>query len=372
MALAAHTASVWGHAHEDTLLRRLLDTAEASYDLSVSVRAARRARFDYLACAAVGAREAPAALGPAGRAAFGDLDDIHWPSMTHLGAIVWATAELAGAGDERLWLAAHMGYEMGGRLGLALGSEHRRYWHATATAGTVAAAVTAAFCIGADPVRAAAHALSVAGGSILCILEYTDTRVLHRDHAVASGLRCAELAELSAAEDALDHPRGFIAATGGSAAGLDGPRPRTVLEEVSFRRHATSGFNQAAVDVASEFEPTDVAAQAGEILLDVPDATAALAGISNPRTAREAWWSCQHAVAATLLGRDLAVCPVDDGAVSSLRARIRLRGGSPVSRLTLGGRVVERDRADPLSDADLAAKWRRLVPDIDPPLEMLA
>lgn len=372
MALAAHTASVWGHAHEDTLLRRLLDSAEASYDLSVSVRAARRARFDYLACAAAGAREAPAALGPAGRAAFGDLDDIHWPSMTHLGAIVWATAELAGAGDERLWLAAHMGYEIGGRLGLALGSEHRRYWHATATAGTVAAAVTAAFCIGADPVRAAAHALSVAGGSILCILEYTDTRVLHRDHAVASGLRCAELAELSAAEDTLEHPRGFIAATGGSAAGLDGPRPRTVLEEVSFRRHATSGFNQAAVDVASEFEPIDVAAQAGEILLDVPDATAALAGISNPRTAREAWWSCQHAVAATLLGRDLAVCAVDDSAVSSLRARIRLRGGSPVTRLTLGGRVVERERADPLSDADLVAKWRRLVPDLDPPLEMLA
>ncbi len=372
MALAAHTASVGRHGQDDTLLRRLLDVAEASYDPLVSVRAARRARFDYLACAAAGAHEAPAALGPAGRAAFGDLDDIHWPSLTHLGAIVWATADLAAADDERLWLAAHMGYEIGGRLGGALGSEHRRYWHATATAGTVAAAVTAAFCIGADPVRAAAHALSVAGGSILCILEYTDTRVLHRDHAVASGLRCAELAELSAAEDSLEHPRGFIAATGGDVAGLDGPRPRTVLEEVSFRRHATSGFNQAAVDAASEFASIEVGAQTGEILLDVPDATATLAGIGNPRSAGEAWWSCQHAVAATLLGRDLATCAADDAAVAHLRARIVLRGGSPVTRLTLGGRVVERDRAAELSDSDLIEKWRRLAPDLDPPTEMLA
>ena len=372
MAVAARSARRRRRGHRDTLLRRLVVAAEAAYDPGSSVHAARRARFDYLACATAGRRQAPAALGPAGCAAYGDLDDIHWPSMTHLGAIVWAASDQAVSTDDLRWKAAHMGYEVGGRLGLALGDEHRRYWHTTATAGTVAAAVAAAVGTGADPVAAAAHALSVAGGSILCILEHTDGRALHRDHAVASGLRCAELADLSAAEDSLEHPRGFLAAMGGSRDRLDGPRPRTILEEVSFRRHATSGFNQAAVEVAQTFGPFEDPDEIGEILLDVPDATAAIAGIARPRTDAEAWWSCQHAVAATLLGRDLAACHADDPAVAGLRTRVVLRGGSHVTRLTIGGRAVERDRAAELSDADLVAKWHRLAPAAEPPLELLA
>lgn len=372
MALAASTVAIQRHSAPDTALRRLIYAADAAYDPVASVHAARRARFDYLACKTAGARQAPAALGPAARAAFGDLDDIHWPSMTHLGAIVWAVTDQVGATGERRWKAAHMGYEVGGRLGLALGDEHRRYWHATATAGTVAAAVAAATASDADPVAAASHALSVAGGSILCILEYTDARVLHRDHAAASGVRCAELAGLSGAEDSLEHPRGFFAAMGGRADDLDAPRPHTILEEVSFRKHATSGFNQAAVEAAQELGTLDDLDQIEEIELCVPDSTATISGNPHPRTPQEAWWSCQHAVAVTLLGCDLATVHVDDPAVMRLRARIVLRGGSAVTQLRLGGRVVERDHAAKLSDADLIDKWRRLLPDVEPPMEMLA
>ena len=372
MAVTMAAAATDRGVERSTLLAQLIGVAAAAYVPDVGRRAAGRARFDYLACRNAGERHAPASLGPAGVAALGDLDDLHWPSLTHLGAIVWAAIDECGGDEERIWRAAHMGYEVGGRLGLALGAEHRRYWHVSCTAGTVAAAIAAATALGTDPISAAGHALSVAGGSILCILEYTDTRVLHRDHAMATGVRCARGAELSAVEDSLEHPRGFLAAMGGSPAGLVEPRPRTVLEELSFRRYATSGFNQAAVEVAQEFGPIDGGCELAEIELAVPDATAAIAGIADPGTREQAWWSCQHAVAATLLGRDLATVSVDDPEVARLRGRITLVAGSPVTRLVVGDRAVERDRAEELTDDDLIAKWRRLNPDTEPPLELLA
>ncbi|HEX3803867.1 MAG TPA: MmgE/PrpD family protein [Solirubrobacteraceae bacterium] len=366
-ATETHLASTRG-----PLLAQLIDAADAVYDPTKVRRAGGRARFDYLACRTAGMRDAPAAVGPAGAAVLGDLDDIHWPSVTHLGAIVWTAVEQAGAMGDQVWYAAHMGYEVAARIGAALGAEHRRYWHATSTAGTVGAAVAAAAASGADPVTAAGHAISVTGGSILCILERTGTRVLHRDHAVAAGIRCARLSDLPAAVDSLEHPRGFFAAMGGAPGSLLESRASTALEEVSFRAHPTSGFNQAAVEAAQELGPVADGDDIAALELDVPEATAALAGIAEPKDLEEAWWSCQHAVAVTLLGLDLAICPVDDPAVARLRSRVKLRGGSSVTRLTLDGRMVERDRAAELSDADLVAKWRRLNPEVEPPMELLS
>lgn len=351
---------------EAPLLVQLVRCAADAYDPLVARRAGGRARFDHLACRTQALREAPAGLGNAGAGALRDMDDIHWPSVTHPGAIIWAALDAVGADGEALWRGGHMGYEVTARLGSALGSEHRRHWHATATAGTVGAAVAAATAIGADPVAAAAHAVSVMGGSILCILEYSGTRVMHRDHAAEAGVRCARLAELSGPRDGLEHPRGVFAAMGGSAERLTEPWPLTALEQVSFRRHLTSGFNQAAVEAAQQLagrtEPM-------AIKLEVPAATAELAAIPDPKNAEEAWWSCQHAVAATLLGRDPA-SPARDPEISRVRRRVRLGAGSTTT-LTVDGRVVQRDRAAELSDEDLVSKWRRLNPDTDPPLELL-
>lgn len=361
-------SSAWSADTRSLLLPRLIQLAADTYDPEVARRAGGRARFDHLACWTHGSRTAPAELGRGGTAALADMDDIHWPSVTHPGAIIWAAADEVGATGERLWCAAHMGYEVTARLGAALGSGHRRYWHATTTAGTVGAAVAAAVALGADPLPAAAHAVSVAGGSIVCVLEYTDTRVVHRDHAAAAGVRCARLSDLSAALDCLEHPHGMLAAMGGSTEGLLAASPRTALEEVSFRRHQTSGFNQAAVEAAQELageaDPT-------QIELEVPEATAALAAFPDPPDLKQAWWSCQHAVAVTLLGRDLATCPADDPDVKRIRNRIHLRAG-PATTLTVDGRVAKRGHAAELTDEDLIAKWRQLNPNTEPPLELLA
>ena len=219
-----------------------------------------------------------------------------------------------------------------------------------------------------DPAAAAGHAVSVAGGSILCILQRTATRMLHRDHAAATAIRCARLSPLPAAADGLEHPRGMFAAMGGSPDGLLDPAQPVALGAVSFRRHETSGFCQAAVEAAAELAPAPAEAH---VELEVPEAALALAGIAAPRDADEAWWSCQHAVAVTLLGRSLSETGVDEPAVARLRERMQVSAG-PVSRVTVDGRTAERERAQPLSDADLIAKWRRLNPELEPPMELLA
>lgn len=351
-----------------TLMERLIGVAFDAYDPEQARRAGGRALFDHLACRAEGLRRCPPGVGDAGAAALGDLDDLHWPSLTHPGAIIWTAIRSAGVRDDLMWRAGHMGYEVTARLGAALGSEHRRYWHATTTAGIVGGAVATAVGIGGDPVNAAGHAVSVTGGSIVSILRRTDTRILHRDHAAATAVRCAGLSHLSAATDGLEHPRGLFAAMGGSPERLLDPAPTPALREVSFRQHHTSGFSQAAVEAARELAPVPAGS---EVELEVPEATAALAGVQSPRDAEEAWWSCQHAVAVTLLGLDLRECPVNHPAAAELRERTRLTVG-PVARVTVNGRTVQRERAASLTDEDLIAKWKRLNPGLDAPTELLS
>jgi 2-methylcitrate dehydratase PrpD len=351
-----------------TMTEELVVVVMDSYDADEAKRAGSRALFDYLACLTSGRRIAPPGLGDAGAAVIEDRDDIHWPSVTHPGAIVWSVLRAAELAPPELWRAAHAGYEVTARLGRALGLPHRRYWHATATAGTVGGAVAAAVALGTDPVNAAGHAISIMSGSIICILERTGTRVLHRVHAVETALRCARANDLPATRDGLEHRQGLFAAMGGSPDELLAPTPRVALSEVSFRRHATSGFAQAIVEAAQELAPID---GSPDVEVQVPEAAAALAGIPEPSNAEEAWWSCQHAVAVTLLGLDLECCSVDEPRVAALRRSVHLRTGE-LSQVSVDGRTAKRVAAAPLTDEDLLAKWRQLNPDDAPPTEVLA
>jgi 2-methylcitrate dehydratase PrpD len=353
-----------------TLTEDLVTAALEAYSADEARVAGGRALFDHLACLHAGRRKAPDSVGDAGAAVADDRDDLHWASLTHPGAIVWTVLRETGAAGETRWRAAHAGYEVTARLGAALGPAHRRYWHATTTAGTVGGAVAAALALGTDPVAAAGHAISVAGGSIVAVLERSGTRMVHRDHAAGAALRCARAAaDVPATSRGLEHPRGLFAAMGGDAAGLLEHRDHPAIVDVAFRRHATTGFAQALVEAARELAPIE---PVGPVLAEAPEAAVALAGNPAPRDAEEAWWSCEHAVAVSLLGLDLEdQTLVEDARVTALRRRVRLSAGE-TSRVTVDGRSAERALAAPSTDEDLVAKWRTLNPDEAPPLELLA
>lgn len=291
---------------------------------------------DHAVCAAGGALvlpqrdrgpgEASALALPAGEAAAAnavrasalDRDDLHWPSVTHPGGVVWpvvlAVGERVSAPGHTAVLAAAVGYEVTTRLAAALGPVHRRLWHATATAGTVGGAVAGALVAGGDDaaaVRAAGHATSVAGGLVQTMFERSGTRLFHRAHAARTAVAAATAAldGLPATRAALEHPRGLFAA---AAPGAD---PETVLTphddgwalaRCTLRPYAASGFTHAAIDAACALGPLD-AGSVRRVRVTVAPACLALSAEPHPADREAAWWSVQHAVAACLLSGDAGV-----------------------------------------------------------------
>lgn len=311
-----------------------------------------------------------------------DRDDLHWPSLTHPGSIVWPV--VFALNPERRLIAAAAGYETTARLALAVGVSHRRYWHATATAGTIGAAVAAALALGLDEddvAGAAGHAISVASGSIQCVLERSRTVVFHRAHAAVTGLNAARAAAagLDATRVGLEAERGFFAAT---APGVDpedvlARRDRLAIEELTFRFYAGTGFAHAAIDAALALAPVEPEA-VSSIELRLPAAAAALAGGLEPDDALEAWWSAPLAVAAALAGREPTEPPAsDDPVLRALLGKTSVAAHEdPASTVAVDGRSATRlvhkgHHEDPLSDEELVVKWRLLNPEVDPPLHLL-
>jgi 2-methylcitrate dehydratase PrpD len=351
------------------LTRELVHVAvSATSDERRVRRPAGRALFDHLGCLEAGRRAFPG-LDDAAAACALDRDDLHWPSLTHPGAIVWPTVREC-AGDAQ---AAAAGYEVTARLGLALGPEHRRYWHTSATAGIVGAAVAAALALGLNEERvadAAGHAASVAGGSILAILERSGTRFFHRSHAVATGIAAARAAEvgLGATREGLESERGFFAAMGGDLGVLLAERELLAIEETTFRLYAASGFAHAAIEAARELAPIEPNER---VEVQVPAATAALAAIGDPRTDEEAWWSTQYAVAVTLLGLDIEDRSLlHEPRVRALLHKIEMCPGE-ISTVKVDGRSASCAEAHVPTNDELAKKWRMLNPGLEPPLELL-
>lgn len=133
-----------------------------------------------------------------------DFDDLHLPSTTHISAVCVPAALGTGGGAE----AYLVGAGVMARLGTVLGHGHyTRGWHATATAGTVAAAAAAGQAYGLDAgglARAMALAIASAGGVQAAF--GTDGKSLQVGMCAGAGIRAARLADLgaSAATGALD------------------------------------------------------------------------------------------------------------------------------------------------------------------------
>lgn len=299
----------------ESLVDTLLDAYERAGDSVQS--AAGRLLFDHWACSLAGDRALPPAWRPqrgarqAAAACLLDRDDIHWASVTHPGSVIWPTVVEVGlrtdadVGAARR--AAILGYEVCARVAEALGPTHRRGWHATATAGTVGAAMSAALLLGLDRrgvVNALGHAISVAGGSSRTLFERSATKVFHRANAVTTGIACADAAALApATREGLEAPQGMLATMSSAAHAekLTEPRTTWAVERTSIRLYAVSGFAQTAAEAASKLASVLDPGAITTLRLSVNAQTRAMAGITEPRSDEEAWWSVQHAVATCLV-----------------------------------------------------------------------
>jgi 2-methylcitrate dehydratase PrpD len=340
------------------------------------------------------ARTAALLNGTAAHAA--ELDDIYRDALYHPGAptvaAALAAAEHADAAGPDLLRAITIGYEVGARVALAVAPAHYRNWHPTGTAGTIGAAAAAAEILQLDGLRFA-HALAIAttmtAGLQQTIRTGSMSKPLHAGHAAEAGMLAAFAASrgLTGSLDALEGPAGFGVATAGitdlRVGGLGQP---FCVTETTVKCHACCGHAFAAIDAALELRAGGVRAEdVTSVEIETYRVATEVAGHPDPAGPEQARFSLAYTVAAALVlgsvrlgaftpealanpeirrltaGTVVRADPGLDALAPRRRAaRVRLTGhrGDRAERLRL---TRKGDPDDPLSDAELRAKYDELV-----------
>jgi 2-methylcitrate dehydratase PrpD len=325
-----------------------------------------------------------------------DYDDISFwmhghPSVV-VASAVFALAEARRLSGAEVVAALAAGYEIGSRVGLAVGTGHYvAGWHSTGTIGTFGAAAGAGRALGLDAdamERALGLAATQAAG--LKVSFGSMAKPLHGGRAAAAGVLAALLAEqgFTAPRGAIEAPQGFAVT---QAPGFDPERPDVVmdgrlgLESISFKKHPACGATHATIDaLQSAFADHDLAGDDVEhVRLRVTQYMLDICCIEDPETGTEGMFSVRHAGALVLAGRTTGLDgftddAVHDPAVVAARERlevqphpdrpsgvrtevtIRLRSGDDLV-YDLGERVPASDDELPRQWATLSAKFRDLV-----------
>lgn len=189
-----------------------------------------------------------------------EQDDVHNGAVFHPAAVVFppalAVAQDLGKSGKEFLTAVVAGYEVGIRVGEYLGRSHYEIFHTTATAGTLAAAVTVGHLLNLNQEQML-NALGSAGTQSAGLWEFlrdgADSKQLHTAKACADGLMAAYLAK-----DGFTGARQILEGAKGMAAGMstdadpvrliDGLGSRWALLETSFKFHASCRHTHPAAD----------------------------------------------------------------------------------------------------------------------------
>jgi hypothetical protein len=337
---------------------------------------------DFLVCAgddAVSALIDSPSLETIGRAAAAahrrDVDDIHWPSLTHPGSIVWpgVLAEAAaGVAGCRALGAASIGYDVMAAIAGVVGSAGITRWHHTALAGHAGAAAAVAAVRGDDSERCAgaiALALTMAGGVGQTMLERSPASGFHRACAAQNGAAAVEFsgAGMTAPRGVLSGPAGLVAACGGtpvSPADRRAEPSATAIDETALRIYPTNGFAQSAVEATCRARRQLGSSDAVLVVEVHPTVAAQFAALPANRH-----WDLLTAVRSAWAGGDAWTVDrteVDPGAVDvELVADDGVAVGDAIVTARVGGAAVSEQVAaafaHPSVDPSLALeKWARL------------
>jgi len=247
-----------------------------------------------------------------------DFDDVHasvhgHPSTTMIPAAL-AAGEAVGASGKDVLAAYAIGLEVGGKIGIALGSGHyHQGWHATATTGVFASTAVAArlLKLNVDQCR---NALGLAASQASGLLRNfgTMTKPFHAGHAARCAVQSALLARAGFTADVsiFDGTDSFL----GTYAEKNGQPLEALLAQfgktweaitpgISFKRWPCCYCNHRAIGALLPMI-TQHGIRASEVQaveIGFPPGTDTALIHTDPKTGLEGKFSIEYVAAATLL-----------------------------------------------------------------------
>ena len=331
-----------------------------------------------------------------------EMDDLDRASVVHPAAPIIPAALAVAERERRSGLdfitAVILGYEVGIRIGVAVGKSHYYFWHNTATCGVFGATAAAGRLLRLSReqmVWALGNAGTQASGLWEFIADGAMSKHLHAGRAASSGVLAADLAKrgLTGARRILEGERGFFAATSKDAnpnsviEGLTKGLKEYKISGVSIKPHASCRHTHPAIDAALALR-THPGFQVGEIdrvRIETYQAALDLTNNPNPTRPYSAKFSLQYCVASALSRahvnlQDFTPQAITDQGVGELMARTTVdfapeledrypRQWPARTTVTLtDGRVLSQevdhpkgDPENPLTRAELEEKFKQLV-----------
>jgi len=221
-------------------------------------------------------------------------------------------------------------------IGRDADQHHVKGWHPTAVFGVLGVAAAVVNLRRLDP-SLAAHALGIASSLAAGVVANFGSMVkpFHAGRAAAAGIMAADMAEagLQAAPDALEHPAGLLAALSPRGrvdtrrAAAFGTGLRLARLGLTVKKYpmcfAAHRIVDAALDLLDEhgLRPAEVACAR----VTIGTAQAAMLRNHTPRTALQAKFSIEFAVAAALAAHRLGLEQMDDAFVQSAEVQSLMR-----------------------------------------------
>ena len=341
-----------------------------------------------------------AALYHGSLAAGEEIDDVHYDTSLHSGAVIvpaaLAAAEYAGADRKRFLTAVAAGYEVNVRLSRAAGNRHYYFFHSSGTAGAVGAAAAAGVAMGLDRKRMG-NAIGIAATSASGLWqgitqEAVMMKHLHLGMAAERGVRSARLAALDwpGAAEALEGSKGFLAAlarTGDHAPGEDADPNR--LQRILTENLGTAWAIQRNIykryafclGVAEPLEGLREILREGidpekidSLLVEASYSVVWLVGNPAPKDVCQARFSAPFALSLLLTGRDPEAVPLHldwlaQPDVQRWLPRIALAGRDSIgsrravvtATLSDGRRIVKDAPLRNLSEEEVYRRFRRVA-----------
>jgi 2-methylcitrate dehydratase PrpD len=316
------------------------------------------------------------------------------PSAPILPAL-WALGETRGASGRQILTAYVVGVEVETKIARAVNFHHyEKGWHPTATLGTFGAAAACARLLELDQERtAAALALAASMASGIKANFGTMAKPYHVGHCTRNGLLAALLAAegMTANEEALEHPQGFLAVYNGAGT-FDASRivdtwakPLDLVEPgIAFKRHPCCASTHPAIDALLVLKTKHGLTPQNVARIDSWTHPRRLRHTNrpNPTTGLDGKFSVQYVLARALAQGEVGIRDFSDAAVRDAQIRQIMTmihaAPHPEARMdtdehffalvrvtTRAGEVFEhfvdrplgRDRAHPLPDGALEAKF---------------